>query len=141
MRQILTIAALSFVASCTTLKPYPVCFYDKTPPDREVMNENISKLLSVMRRYDVEANSSADQRWILSKTSYAQHELLKVTWPRIACIGKVSSGTEVKAQADCVSYLHTFLTKKNYLELDVKDNAIYSDEAPGPPTVICNSNL
>ncbi|WP_447780311.1 hypothetical protein [Aeromonas veronii] len=103
------------------------------------MREHTSSLLAVMRRYDVDASSSADGRWILSKTTDAQHKLLNMTWPRIACIGKVSSGTEVKLEADCVKYLHDFLDKKNYLEFDLKENVVFSDEAPGAPNVICLS--
>lgn len=92
-----------------------------------------------MRRYDAHAHSTTDGRWILSKTTSAQHKLLNTMWPRIACIGSVSSGTQVKLEADCVKYIHDFLEKKNYLEFDLKENPVFNDEAPGLPNVICQS--
>ncbi len=127
-----------FIVSCSTIKPYPVCFYDRSPLDAQSKITHADKLLAVMRLYDHEAQTSADGRWILANTTTEQHNILIKTWPRIACIGKVTSGTEVKHAADCVEYLHDFLLKQNYLEFDVKENVAFSDEAPGKPNVICH---
>lgn len=138
MRCIYLALTIPLITSCATIKPYPVCFYDDSPPSAQIKKEHASNLLSVMRRYDAESQSSIDGRWIFANTSHAQHNALTETWPRIACIGNVTSGTEVKRSSDCVNYLHDFLVRQSYLEFDIKEPVAFSDEAPGKPNVICH---
>lgn len=121
----------------STIKPYPVCFFNPSPPREEERAEATRKLVMVMKRFDSNAFATADDRWIIAKTSPSQHNQLKKIWPRIACVGTVTSGTEVTRNADCVNYLYRFLQDEAYLKFDIKGNSVHSDEAPGPAHVIC----
>lgn len=121
----------------TSVKPYPICFFDPSPPSDGDRAAAAEKLVKVMKRFDPEAFVTADDRWVIAKTSPSQHAELTAFWPRVACVGTVTSGTEVKRNADCVSYLHKFLRDKIYLQFDIKGESVHSDEAPGPAYVIC----
>jgi hypothetical protein len=55
----------------------------------------------------------------------------------MACIGDMSTGTEVTNNAQCVEYIYNFMKNKNYLQFDIKEPSAHSDEAPGEPHVIC----
>lgn len=126
------------LASCSTYKMYPVCFFDIDPPDDEVRASHVKTLMSLMVTYDTNAISTPDNRWIIANTSSAQHKEITKLWPRMACVGTVTSGTEVKRNSDCVEYLNDFLKNESYLEFDVNDdNVVSSDEAPGQSNTIC----
>ncbi len=45
----------------------------------------------------------------LAKTSPKQHKRLTNIWPRMACIGEVTSGTEVTKNSQCVEYIYNFM--------------------------------
>ena len=55
----------------------------------------------------------------------------------MACIADVTSGTEVTKNSHCVEYISNFMKNGKYLELDINQNPVHSDEAPGKPYVIC----
>lgn len=129
---------LLIVAGCSTVKPYPVCFYDPRPPAQNRIDAHVESLLRRIKMDITEVQATPDGRWIFAKTTTYQHDEISKTWPRVACIGNVTSGTEVKRNADCISHLEELLRKQNYLELDVKDNVVDSDEAPGVKHVICS---
>ncbi len=138
MVRIIVLSLVLTLAGCATVKPYPVCFYDPRSPDEQTVTKYVAVLIDRIVMEAPDANPKTDGRWIYAKTTSYQHGLISSTWPRVACIGTVTSGTEVKRYADCVSYTEALLRKNNYLELDVKPNAIDSDEAPGVEHVICS---
>ncbi len=129
--------AILLISGCSTVKPYPVCFYDPIAPDTETRKEHAISLEEILRVSASYVNSSPDGRWIYAETNWFQHKNLSKTWPRISCIGKVTSGTEVKRYQDCIYYVEDLLKNKNYIDLDVKANISDSDEAPGFEHVIC----
>lgn len=133
----LQIFMIFIITSCATVKPYPVCFFGTNPPDLKRKMEIVSGLADRLRLEASEVVIHPTGRWIFAKTTPSQHKRIIKTWPRVACIGRVSSGTEISKNADCVSYLNNFLKNKQYLRFDKKENPVDSDEAPGQPHVIC----
>lgn len=125
------------LGGCATVKPYPVCFFDPFPLDEEKAIKHSESLLNRIKMDSPTAHMAPDGRWIYAKTTICKHREISKTWPRVACIGSVTSGTEVKRYADCISYLETLLIEQNYLELDIANNVVDSDEAPGEEHVIC----
>lgn len=136
--RIILFALLSSLAGCASIKPYPVCFYNCDTPDEEKKIEIIKKLSEVLEKEtNKEVVIHPNLRWILVKTNNSQHRRLTKIWPRIACVGNVTSGTQVSENSDCVKYLYEFMKKKKYLKFDIQANPIDSDEAPGAPYTIC----
>ena len=138
-RWLFSIAIVFLVQGCASYKPYPVCFFDSSPPSAEAQLNLTRNLLVELQKIDKDANMIANGRWIVASTTPFQHKQLIEYWPRIACIGTVTSGTEVKSNSDCVTYLNRVVTSQNYLEFDVKSPYALSDEAPGNPKVICST--
>lgn len=122
---------------CSAHRMYPVCFYGKSAPDASTVVRHVDALSRELRKRDANAHGTADGRWLFARTSRAEHERLIETWPRAACIGPVSAGTEVKANADCVAYVAGLLATERYNEFGVAPDPVHTDEAPGPEFVIC----
>ena len=125
------------ISSCSTIKPYPVCFSNCTNIKEETRKKIIEKLAEYLKLESKEVIVHPNLKWILAKTNARQHKRLIKTWPRMACIGDMTTGTEVTANSQCIEYIYDLLKNKNYLKLDIKANPVYSDEAPGKPNVIC----
>lgn len=123
---------------CSTIKPYPVCFFSEC---NDVDNESRRKITDSLAQYlkleSKEIVIHPSSKWILAKTNSRQHKRLIKIWPRIACIGDVTSGTEVTKNSQCVEYISNFIKNKKYLEFDINENPVHSDEAPGKPHIIC----
>lgn len=122
---------------CATIKPYPVCFNDCNSLDSESRRKITDSLALYLKVESKEIIIHPSSKWILAKTNNRQHKRLINIWPRIACIGDVTSGTEVTKNSQCVEYIYYFLKNKKYLEFDINENPVHSDEAPGKPHVIC----
>lgn len=105
---------------------YPVCFYSPKPPAEEISREYVPKLQTAMRlvvRDEARQVLTADARWFVVSTSTEENAQLAGTWPRVACIGRAGSGSEVRMEADCVDYIHQFITKQQYLQFGQVPNA------------------
>ncbi len=127
-----------FFSGCTSLRLYPVCFFDDEAPDPAVKVQHIEKLTSVLQKFDNLAFATYDGRWVVAKTSKVMHREIEKLWPPLACIGTVTSGTEVKSNADCVQFVADQLKSEDFLSFDINDkNIALSDEALGPSNVIC----
>lgn len=127
-----------FFSGCTSVRLYPVCFFDDDAPDPAARVQHIEKLTGVLRKFDNVVVATNDGHWIVAKTSRATHRELEKLWPPLACIGTVTSGTEVKSNADCVQFVADRLKSEDFLSFDINDKDIaLSDEALGPPNVIC----
>lgn len=137
MYRVVLISVL-LISGCATMKPYPVCFYDSRAPDIAIQKEHVSSLETVLKNSASNVSVSHDGRWIIAKTTWYQHRNLSKMWPRISCIGRVTSGTEVKQYQDCIYYIEELLETQDYSTLDVKNNVTDSDEAPGKEHVICS---
>ncbi|MGX1086120.1 hypothetical protein [Pseudomonas sp. AP3_22 TE3818] len=126
------------VSSCASVKLYPVCFFDTVQPDASAKSKYIESLTATLRKFDKAAESSQDGRWLIARTNVLDHRKLQDIWPSLACIGTVTSGTEVKRSADCVRFISGQLSSGEYKTFDIKlDDIALSDEAPGKPYVIC----
>jgi hypothetical protein len=138
LRAPLLLAACVMVSSCATVRLYPVCFFDPTQPDSAIKSRHVDVLTKTLRRFDENANATEDGRWIVAKTTWISHEELQRVWPRLGCVGTVTSGTEVKRSADCTEFVAEQLKSGEYRIFDIKsDDVVLSDEAPGRPHVIC----
>lgn len=122
---------------CATIKPYPVCFSDCNAIDKDSRRKIVDSLAQYLKLESKEIIIHPSSKWILAKTNPRQHKRLIKIWPRMACIGDVTSGTEVTKNSQCVEYIYNFMKSKNYLEFDIDENPVHSDEAPGKPHVIC----
>lgn len=123
--------------SCSSIKPYPVCCFDVYPIPKEDKEQHLNSLVTKLKRIDPDASASGDGQWIFAKTSYWENKHLMKSWPRIACYGTVTSGTEVKRQSDCVKHLTEVIRSQEYNNFDIKNPAELSDQAQGLPNVIC----
>lgn len=138
LRSALLLAMCALLSSCETVRLYPVCFFDPVQPDSAVRSRHIDVLTQTLRRFDANATATEDGRWIVAKTTWISHEELQRVWPRLGCVGTVTSGTEVKRSADCTMFLADQLKSGEYRVFDIKtDDVVSSDEAPGSPYVIC----
>lgn len=135
-----TLALLS-LTSCSTVKLYPICY---TNCSRYVSQQEKSRtaqnLADVIDEHSNSVIVDSYYRGIYARTNRLQHKRISKIWPRIACIGKTTTGTEITKNYDCVLYLKVLLNKKNYSEYDIKPNPVHSDQAPGDPHVICCCN-
>lgn len=122
---------------CSTIKPYPVCFSDCNTVDKESRRKIVDSLAQYLKLESKETIIHPSSKWILAKTNSRQHKRLTKIWPRMACIGDVTSGTEVTKNSECVEYIYNFMSNKKYLEFDIDENPVHSDEAPGKPHIIC----
>ncbi len=122
---------------CSTIKPYPVCFSDCNAIDNDSRRKIVDSLAQYLKLESKEIIIHPSSKWILAKTNPIQHKRLIKIWPRMACIGDVTSGTEVTKNSQCVEYIYNFMKNKNYLEFDIDENPVHSDEAPGKPHIIC----
>lgn len=126
------------LSGCSSVRLYPVCFFDDEAPDPAAKIQHIENLTSVLRRFDEAPGATYDGRWIVAKTTMVTHRKLQKLWPPLACIGTVTSGTEVKSNADCVQYVADRLKSEDFLSFDIDDKSIaLSDEALGSTNVIC----
>ena len=122
---------------CSTIKPYPVCFSDCDAINNDSRRKIVDSLSQYLKLESKEIIIHPSSKWILAKTNHRQHKRLIKIWPRMACIGDVTSGTEVTNNSQCVEYIYNFMKNKNYLEFDINENPVFSDEAPGKPKIIC----
>lgn len=122
---------------CATIKPYPVCFSDCDAVNNESRRKIVDSLAQYLKLESKKIIIHPSSKWILAKTNSRQHKRLVKIWPRMACIGDVTSGTEVTKNSQCVEYIYNFMKNKNYLEFDINENPVHSDEAPGKPHIIC----
>lgn len=126
---------------CATIKPYPVCFFDCNdvkPDQRQLYTDSLA---SYLRKESKTVIVLPSNRWILAKTNPIKHRRLTKMWPRLACIGTVTSGTDVEENAHCTQYIYEFMSQRNYLEFDIKELSALSDEAPGEIHVRCCCEL
>lgn len=123
--------------SCSRDRIYPICFYDNVPSGDAERKKHAIELLKYIYSKDNDAILTADNRWIVAKVSGKKNDEITRVWPRLACIGVVSSGTELQKEAECVEYVSYFINNNKYLEFDLKENPIFNDESPGPSNTIC----
>lgn len=123
--------------ACATIKPYPVCFSNCDAIDKDSRRKIVDSISQYLKLESKKIIIHPSSKWILAKTNPIQHKRLTKIWPRMACIGDVTSGTEVTKNSRCVEYIYNLMKNKNYLDFDLNENPVHSDEAPGKPHIIC----
>jgi hypothetical protein len=120
----LTIYSLS---GGTSVRLYPVCFYNSVPSSETVNSEILPRLeqaLKLQLGTSAEVVATPDARWLLARTTQRQNKALALIWPRIGCLGHAGDGNQVAQEANCVSYVKSFLENQNYLSLGLDGGKI-----------------
>lgn len=111
----------ALLTGCASVKMYPICFYEKQPDAETLDRFFVPGLRKSFGAILVDSNAdfsvSPDARWIVASTTDTQDANLLKMWPRLACIGSAGSTSEVKLQADCISYIKDFIKERKYTEL------------------------
>lgn len=140
-RRFLFLALAALVTSgCVSTRPYPICFFDPLPFSAETRDEHLEALEEILLQGTVSSSFTHDGRWVLVRADLYEHRRLRKIWPRIACIGRVASGTEVERDAKCVYFVKDVIVNKRYEQFDLHDDPAHSDEAVGPSHVRCHRN-
>lgn len=133
------------LTGCTTVKIYPLCFYEEKPDSQSLQQDYVPGLrqtfASIVDADPQKISVTPDARWIVARTTHTQDADLLRMWPRVGCIGPAGSTSEVKLQADCVAYVTDFIQEKRYTELGqykgTNGNTYYNESRDPTRLVYC----
>lgn len=139
MRYIVALSAF-MVASCASVRLYPVCFYNGSQPmgaARDSFFEGMTGMLRGSLGLDLQRpiTVSPDGRWLIANATRFQNAAAAHVWPRIGCIGSAVDSNQIHQEAGCVAYVRQFIKDENYFAFgNAKDAGgidIYN-ESPDP---------